>query len=212
MSLSGHVFSISRVCWYSSDSDAKLRIRETGCDAERLCARPGRMAVARSLYETDEAGVVVVRNIEDGREPPRAKEKGKKCLPALRVCEWRFSPSRKDQSYVQRLYVWGEGFRESLGAVSSEKDTDQRKYARLVERRRNASFATELKNNLFDGSRLRECEHNMSGKQGRLDVYGSAFKCKDIGVKDNVNARLVRMRVVRLVSGWMELHILVYPA
>jgi hypothetical protein len=69
----------------------------------------------------EEAGVVEERDIEEGREPPRASEKGKKCLPALRVCEWRFSPSRKDQSYVQRLYVCAEGLRESLDAVRTER-------------------------------------------------------------------------------------------
>jgi len=70
-----------------------------------------------------------------------------------------------------------------------------------MERRWNASFTAELESNLFDGSSLRECEHNVAGKQGRLDVYGSAFECKDIGVKDDVNARLVRVRVVRFVFG-----------
>jgi hypothetical protein len=77
MSLLGQVFSISRVRWHSNDSDGKLHIRETSWDAVRLCARPGRTAVAGDLYEIEEADVVEERNME-GREPPRARERGKK--------------------------------------------------------------------------------------------------------------------------------------
>src|SRR6266404_2534665 len=53
MSFSGHVFSISSDCWYSSASGPKDRSNVTTCCVCRLCAKPGRVAMARSLYATE---------------------------------------------------------------------------------------------------------------------------------------------------------------
>lgn len=66
-------------------------------------------------------------------------------------------------------------------------------HVRFMERRRDASFAAELESYLFNGSSLWECEHDMAGQQGRLNVYDRAFEYNDIGVEDDVNARLVMM-------------------
>lgn len=49
MILSGHVFSISRVCWYSRASSVKDRSKGTEITHWRLCARSGRTTSARSL-------------------------------------------------------------------------------------------------------------------------------------------------------------------
>ena len=51
-----------------------------------------------------------------------------------------------------------------------------------------AGFATELEIYLFDRSGLGESEYEMTRQEGRLDVYGGAFECKDIRVGDDINA------------------------
>jgi hypothetical protein len=51
---SGHVFSISSDCWYSTASGTKDRNNVITLCVCRLGAKPGRVAVARSLYVTEE--------------------------------------------------------------------------------------------------------------------------------------------------------------
>ena len=71
----------------------------TGAMAWSWRKKPGREATARSLYATDAPPSAVVE-MEDGNEPPISRWKGKKCRPALSVRECRFSPSKKDQSWL----------------------------------------------------------------------------------------------------------------
>jgi len=54
MIFSGHVFSISSICWNSTASGTKDRSNVINFCVCRLWAKPGRVAVARSLYVTEE--------------------------------------------------------------------------------------------------------------------------------------------------------------
>ena len=53
MTFSGHVFSISSDCWYSTASGTNDRSNVITLCVCRLWAKPGRVAVARSLYVTE---------------------------------------------------------------------------------------------------------------------------------------------------------------
>jgi len=105
-------------------------------------------------------------------------------------------------------YISGEMGLGRVWVMSEVKKANDRLHVRFIERRRDSSFASELESNFLDGSGLRECEQYMARQQCRFDVYGRAFEYKGIGVENNVNARLVRMWVMRFVSG---LHIVVDP-